>query len=151
MAAAALPPVEHYTFFLKSLLETVRVNIGECAAASYSVLSIEAATKVLMFNNEKVQCVWISECSDSICFCRRYDFTLLKTPNIGNYSLRDCQLSGLVNRGKDIGAERIQKLKTSRNSLAKIDFSEPVIRHRVGENRLKFTRIGVDHDIFLSK
>jgi CSN8/PSMD8/EIF3K family len=54
MAAAALPPVEHYTFFLKSLLETVRVNIGECAAASYSVLTIEAATKVLMFNDEKV-------------------------------------------------------------------------------------------------
>ena len=54
MAAAALPPVEYYTFFLKSLLETVRINIGECAAASYSVLTIEAATKVLMFTNEKV-------------------------------------------------------------------------------------------------
>lgn len=54
MAAAALPPVDYYTFFLKSLLETVRINIGECAAASYSVLTIEAATKVLMFTNEKV-------------------------------------------------------------------------------------------------
>lgn len=54
MAAAALPPVEYYTFFLKSLLETVRINIGECAAASYSILTTEAATKVLMFTNEKV-------------------------------------------------------------------------------------------------
>jgi hypothetical protein len=54
MAAAALPPVDYYTFFLKSLLETVRINIGECAAASYSVLTVEAATKVLMFTNEKV-------------------------------------------------------------------------------------------------
>ena len=54
MAEAALPPVESYTFFLKSLLETVRINIGECAAASYSVLTIEAATKILMFQNETV-------------------------------------------------------------------------------------------------
>ena len=54
MAAAALPPVEYYTFFLKSLLETVRINIGECAAASYSSLTMAAATKVLMFNSEKV-------------------------------------------------------------------------------------------------
>lgn len=54
MAAAALPPVDYYTFFLKSLLETVRINIGECAAASYSVLTVEAATKLFMFTNEKV-------------------------------------------------------------------------------------------------
>ena len=57
MAAAAHPPVEYYTFFLKSLLETVRLNIGECAAASYSTLTIAAATKVLMFNSEKVRIV----------------------------------------------------------------------------------------------
>ena len=54
MAAAAHPPVEYYTFFLKSLLETVRINIGECAAASYSTLTIAAATKLFMFDNEKV-------------------------------------------------------------------------------------------------
>ena len=54
MAAAAHPPVEYYTFFLKSLLETVRINIGECAAASYSTLTIAAATMLFMFNNEKV-------------------------------------------------------------------------------------------------
>jgi hypothetical protein len=51
MAAAAQPPVEHYSFFLTSLLKTVRVNIGECAAASYNTLSLEAATKILMFSS----------------------------------------------------------------------------------------------------
>lgn len=54
MTAAALPPVEYYSFFLKSLLETVRLNIGECAEASYTTLTVAAATKVLMFNSEKV-------------------------------------------------------------------------------------------------
>mmetsp|Transcript_11809 Transcript_11809/g.11450 ORF Transcript_11809/g.11450 Transcript_11809/m.11450 type:complete len:264 (+) Transcript_11809:76-867(+) len=53
MAASAHPPVEYYNFFLKSLLETVRVNIGECAAASYSTLTVQAATKIFMFTTEK--------------------------------------------------------------------------------------------------
>jgi hypothetical protein len=60
MAAAALPPVEYYNFFLKSLLETVRINIGECAAASYSTLTVTAATQVLMFNTEMVRVVIVS-------------------------------------------------------------------------------------------
>ena len=60
MAAAALPPVDYYTFFLKSLLETVRINIGECAAASYSVLTVEAATKLFMFTNEKVTLAYLN-------------------------------------------------------------------------------------------
>ena len=51
VAAAAQPPSEYYSFFLTSLLKTVRINIGECAAASYSTLTVEAATKILMFNS----------------------------------------------------------------------------------------------------
>ena len=54
MSAAANPPVEYYSFFLKSLLETVRVNIGDCVAASYGSLNLAAATKILMFSSEKV-------------------------------------------------------------------------------------------------
>ena len=53
MSAASLPPVDYYSFFLKSLLETVRINIGECAAASYTSLSVTEATQILMFGSEK--------------------------------------------------------------------------------------------------
>jgi len=53
MLAAAHPPVEYYSFFLTSLLETVRLNISECAAASYQTISIDAATKVLMFHSQE--------------------------------------------------------------------------------------------------
>jgi 26S proteasome regulatory subunit N12 len=53
MSAAAHPPVPFYSFFLKSLLETVRVNIAECAAASYSKFSLQGATEILMFANDK--------------------------------------------------------------------------------------------------
>lgn len=52
MLAAAHPP-EYYSFFLTSLLETVRLNISECAAASYQTLSIAAATKVFMFQSQE--------------------------------------------------------------------------------------------------
>lgn len=48
---AASPPVEFYSFFLTSLLETVRVNICECVLAAYRNLTLQAATKVLMFNS----------------------------------------------------------------------------------------------------
>ena len=53
MSAAALPPVEYYSFFLKSLLETVRINVGDCAAASYTSLAVSEATKILMFGTDK--------------------------------------------------------------------------------------------------
>ena len=68
MAAAAHPPVEYYTFFLKSLLETVRINIGECAAASYSTLTIAAATKLFMFDNEKVRTFCLDDITNSALF-----------------------------------------------------------------------------------
>ncbi len=53
MAAASKPPLASFSFFLNSLLETVRTNVAECAAASYSTLSIQGATEILMFNNDK--------------------------------------------------------------------------------------------------
>lgn len=55
LVAAANPPTKYFNFFLTSLLETVRLNIGECAAAAYSHLSIAAATKLLMFEHEDVR------------------------------------------------------------------------------------------------
>ena len=61
MAAAAKPPVAYYSFFLNSLLKTVRTNIAECAAASYSTLSIQGATQILMFNNDKDTTTFIQE------------------------------------------------------------------------------------------
>jgi len=54
LIAASNPTVPLYSFFLNSLLDSVRLNIGECIAASYSTLSVEAATKILMFNSERV-------------------------------------------------------------------------------------------------
>ena len=61
MASAAQPPVDYYSFFLTSLLKTVRVNIGECAAASYHTLTIEAATSILMFSSGQETESFISE------------------------------------------------------------------------------------------
>lgn len=54
MMAAANPPTPYFNFFLTSLLETVRINIGECAAAAYTDLSIAAATQLLMFESREV-------------------------------------------------------------------------------------------------
>lgn len=61
MAASAQPPVEYYSFFLTSLLMTVRINIGECAAASYSTLTLAAATKILMFHSDNETIDFVSE------------------------------------------------------------------------------------------
>ena len=62
LSAAENPPVSYYGFFLKSLLETVRMNIGDCAAASYPTLTVTAATKILMFSSEKETLQFISIC-----------------------------------------------------------------------------------------
>ena len=51
MQAAATPPVEYYSFFLTSLLETVRLNICECVLAAYKMLTPQAAMKILMFSS----------------------------------------------------------------------------------------------------
>jgi 26S proteasome regulatory subunit N12 len=53
LSASKNPPVEYFQFFLRSLLDTVRINIGDCAAASYSKLSIDSATNVLMFSSKQ--------------------------------------------------------------------------------------------------
>ncbi len=55
LVAAANPPTKYFSFFLTSLLETVRINIGECAAAAYTTLTLAAATKILMFDNQEVR------------------------------------------------------------------------------------------------
>lgn len=52
LSAAENPPVAYYSFFLRSLLKTVRVNVGDCAAAAYRTLEIPAATRMLMFHSD---------------------------------------------------------------------------------------------------
>ena len=52
MSAASKPPVEIYSFFLLSLLDTVRVNIAECAEISYNHLKLSSAKEVLMFRSD---------------------------------------------------------------------------------------------------
>ncbi len=54
LAAASSPPLPQYAFFLRSLLTTVRLNIGDCAGASYHTLTLASATKILMFESEAV-------------------------------------------------------------------------------------------------
>ncbi len=54
LSAAASPPCETFSFFLAKLLLTVRSNIGECAAASYRTLTIDAASDILMFHSREV-------------------------------------------------------------------------------------------------
>ena len=46
---------------MQSLLDTVRINIGDCAAASYSKLSIDAATSVLMFSSQQETLAFVRE------------------------------------------------------------------------------------------
>lgn len=53
MQAAAAPPVEYYSFFLTSLLETVRLNICECVLAAYRSLTPQAAMQMLMFTSQQ--------------------------------------------------------------------------------------------------
>lgn len=53
MQAAAAPPVEYYSFFLTSLLETVRLNICECVLAAYHSLTPQAAMQILMFPSQE--------------------------------------------------------------------------------------------------
>jgi hypothetical protein len=54
LAAAAHPPVPQFVFFLNSLLETVRLNIGDCVGSAYQHLQLSSATKILMFDNDQV-------------------------------------------------------------------------------------------------
>lgn len=61
MIEAANPPFEYYSFFLKSLLETVRMNIGECVATSYRKLTLAGAREVLMFNSIEETKAFIKE------------------------------------------------------------------------------------------
>ncbi len=61
LAAAERPPVEHYGFFLLSLMRTVRLNIAECASAAYQTLSVTAATKLLMFHSAEETKAFIAE------------------------------------------------------------------------------------------
>ena len=60
LQAAAHPPVPYYSFFLTSLLETVRMNIGECVAASYKKLTLSAAKEILMFSTNEETLEFIS-------------------------------------------------------------------------------------------
>ena len=54
LEAAANPPVDAFAFFLTTILETVRINIADCAAAAYKTLTVSAATRILMFPSEQV-------------------------------------------------------------------------------------------------
>lgn len=60
LEAALNPPVEAFQFFLSSLKETVRTNIGECMAAAYSSIDLPAASKLLMFSSTQETVDFIS-------------------------------------------------------------------------------------------
>lgn len=61
LVAAASPPISYYSFFLKSLLETVRENIGECVSTAYQTLTVKQATNMLMFSNKEETMDFITE------------------------------------------------------------------------------------------
>ncbi len=56
LEAAAHPPLDIFRYFLASLLETVRVNIGECMAAAYPSMQLHDATIMLMYQQPEVGC-----------------------------------------------------------------------------------------------
>jgi 26S proteasome regulatory subunit N12 len=60
MTAAEKPPVPQFKFFLNSMLEMVRTNIAECAAVSYSTLTVQGATEILMFSSQTDTLAFIS-------------------------------------------------------------------------------------------
>jgi len=51
LGAAKNPPVAEYTFFLSSLMETVRKNIADCAEVAYESITVQEATDILMFTS----------------------------------------------------------------------------------------------------
>eukprot|EP01033_Poteriospumella_lacustris_P000092 gene92-61_t len=53
LASAANPPASQFTFFLNSLLETVRLNIADCVSSAYKTLKVASATKILMFQQDE--------------------------------------------------------------------------------------------------
>lgn len=61
MNAASNPPVDLYGFFLGSLLETVRINIADCAEMSYNTLNPSALKEILMFTTEKEAVAFVNE------------------------------------------------------------------------------------------
>lgn len=50
MESARNAPCRHYSFFLSSLMETVRINVAECIQAAYKSLTLRAAMQLMMFN-----------------------------------------------------------------------------------------------------
>ena len=61
MNAASNPPVDLYAFFLSSLLETVRINIADCAEISYNTLNPSALKEILMFSTEQEALEFVKE------------------------------------------------------------------------------------------
>ena len=65
LSAAANPPYPDFSFFLVSLLETVRVNIGECMESAYNTITVKNASKILMFQDEQETVDFINACYPS--------------------------------------------------------------------------------------
>jgi hypothetical protein len=135
LASAAHPPTKYYTFFLTSLLETVRINIGECAAAAYTQLSIAAATQLLMFDNREVRC----DVNHHAMFTYQA-LTLCGMTVAGDARVHRCVLPDVGGgRGPRAGAHQRgggQGAALGGAPLAEAHPSEPGVRHGAGAHRV---------------
>lgn len=61
LTAAAQPPTPIYSFFLNSLLETVRLTIGECLGAAYTSIPIASAIRMLKFTSPQEMEVFMAD------------------------------------------------------------------------------------------
>jgi 26S proteasome regulatory subunit N12 len=54
-------PDELFTLFISRLLQTVRISIAECAEVAYRSMSLDAAMKMMKFDNERQLREYIEE------------------------------------------------------------------------------------------
>ena len=111
MDAAAHPPCKSFSVFLAKLLRTVRINIGECAAASYRTLTIAAASDILMFNSEQVyiKMLYCARDVTHFCFCVQETLAFIEENyphwEINNNIISLCSVK--VNKSEEIPAMKL--------------------------------------------
>lgn len=103
MSAAKHPPVELFTFFLGSLLTTVRANIAECAETAYTSLTVASAKEVLLCTTEaEAQAFIAANCDNWVLQGNTYT---LKPTTQKIFSAEDISSQSLISQSLDYATE----------------------------------------------
>lgn len=65
LAAKSSMPLATFSFFMDSIVETVRDSVAECAEVAYAGLSLQAASKLLMLESRDDLVAFIETCRPS--------------------------------------------------------------------------------------